>query len=470
MSEWPAGWARAPLGEVGELQLGKMLDRARNVGRPTPYLRNINVRWGRFDLDDLLTVPLSDDERDRFEVRDGDLFVCEGGEPGRAAVWRDGPTGIKYQKAIHRVRLADGVSPELLSLYLRHLANSRDLEDHFTGTTIKHLPREVLARLPVPVPPAPQALRIVAKLDRLSARSRAARDHLARTAKLAARAKQAILAAAFQGALTADWREVAQPRRAEGDPHQIDGRARVLDDLPASWAWASLGSVTLVSGGLTKNPKRAELPSKAPYLRVANVYANELRLDNVAEIGCTPTEVVQTTLQPDDLLVVEGNGSLDQIGRVAIWRGEIDGCLHQNHIIRVRSGARLMARYGLYWLLSPAGRSAIEVVASSSSGLHTLSISKVKGLPVPLCALDEQREIVRRIEAAFARIDRLTAEATRAAHLLDRLDERLLAKAFRGELVPQDPSDEPAEALLARIRTARSETPRPRRGRRPRAT
>jgi len=85
---------------------------------------------------------------------------------------------------------------------------------------------------------------------------------------------------------------------------------------------------------------------------------------------------------------------------------------------------------------------------------------------VPACSVEEQHEIVRRIETAFARIDRLTAEAARAAHLLDRLDERLLAKAFRGELVPQDPADEPARDLLARIRAARVAAPKPKRGRR----
>lgn len=85
-------------------------------------------------------------------------------------------------------------------------------------------------------------------------------------------------------------------------------------------------------------------------------------------------------------------------------------------------------------------------------------------------APNAQCEMADRIEAAFARIDRLTAEAARAAHLLDRLDERLLAKAFRGELVPQDPADEPAEALLARVRAARGAAPSARRGRRPKAT
>lgn len=108
--------------------------------------------------------------------------------------------------------------------------------------------------------------------------------------------------------------------------------------------------------------------------------------------------------------------------------------------------------------------------AQPAGDLPHISSNDILTTPVPLPPLDEQRELVRRVEATFAGIERMNAEATRAAHLLDRLDERLLAKAFRDELVPQDPSDEPAEALLARVRAARAEAPARRRGRRARAS
>ncbi|EBW2381260.1 restriction endonuclease subunit S, partial [Salmonella enterica subsp. enterica serovar Enteritidis] len=99
-----------------------------------------------------------------------------------------------------------------------------------------------------------------------------------------------------------------------------------------------MGAVVQITGGLTKNSARNALPLRVPYLRVANVYANELRLDEITEIGCTEAEYRRTLLQPGDLLIVEGNGSLDQIGRVAMWDGEHPGCAHQNHLIRARMG------------------------------------------------------------------------------------------------------------------------------------
>src|SRR5690349_4057283 len=96
--------------------------------------------------------------------------------------------------------------------------------------------------------------------------------------------------------------------------------------------------VANVSGGLTKNSKRDSLPLKRPYLTVANVYANHLELDRVETIGVQQSELERVELQPGDLLMVEGNGSLSQLGRVAIYPGGITGCVHQNHLIKLRPG------------------------------------------------------------------------------------------------------------------------------------
>jgi type I restriction enzyme S subunit len=185
-----------------------------------------------------------------------------------------------------------------------------------------------------------------------------------------------------------------------------------------------------------------------------------LRLDEVQEIGCTPKELQKTALKFGDLLIVEGNGSIDQIGRVALWDGSIPVCSHQNHLIRARTGPRIVPEFLLFWMISPLGRQYIERVASSSSGLHTLSISKVSGLPVPLCSIAEMNEIIARIRSRLRDIASLERETSQSALLLDRLDQANLSKAFRGELVPQDPNDEPASVLLERICAARAEQPK----------
>ena len=147
-----------------------------------------------------------------------------------------------------------------------------------------------------------------------------------------------------------------------------------------------------------------------------------------------------------------------------MWDAEIADCVHQNHIIKVRFADKHLPRWCFKWLLSPHGRQEIEQVAASTSGLHTLSISKVEALPVPIPPPAEAAEILRRVaDALAAAADTLAifdAEAADAA----RLRQSILKAAFKGRLVPQDPADEPASELLARL-AADPVAPRAGRGR-----
>lgn len=197
--------------QIADVQLGKMLDRAKNRGNPTAYLRNVNVRWGELDLSNLQDMRFTDSEMEFFDIRDGDLIVCEGGEPGRSAIWRNGPTDLKYQKALHRVRTHPGILPEYLGYFLRHAANAGLLEPLLTGSTIKHLPRTALLRLSLPLPPTGEQRRIVGKLASLFERTRCASEAIRRVVELGASGsreigllgnlERAILAKAFRGEL-----------------------------------------------------------------------------------------------------------------------------------------------------------------------------------------------------------------------------------------------------------------------------
>lgn len=149
--ELPEGWKWARLGSIAETNLGKMLDAKKNKGVPRPYLRNINVRWGSFDLSDLLEMRIQDEEVERYSVRKGDLIICEGGEPGRCAIWKD-EDKVFFQKALHRVR-PHLVLSEYLFIVINALSLSGFTERYFTGTTIKHLTGQSLKALLIPVPP-----------------------------------------------------------------------------------------------------------------------------------------------------------------------------------------------------------------------------------------------------------------------------------------------------------------------------
>lgn len=298
----------------------------------------------------------------------------------------------------------------------------------------------------VPLAPAAEQARIANQLDTLLTRIQSCNDRFDAIPALLTRFRQTVLEAAVTGALTKDWRSNADFEVKE----------------------VALRNLGAISGGLTKNSKRDLLPLRKPYLRVANVHADNLRLGDVTEIGLTPAEYEKTRLQFRDLLIVEGNGSLDHIGRVAMWRGELAECCHQNHLIRWRAGPEAHANYVLLWLLSPTGRTQILNAASSSTGLHTLSVSKVGSLTLRMPSAEEQAEIVRRVEALFAVADRIEARANAARAQAQRLSPLVLAKAFRGELVQQDPQDEPASVLLQRLAATQPAKAKTSRGR-PRA-
>jgi type I restriction enzyme S subunit len=148
-------WKKADLGDVFEVQLGKMLSlKARRGVSPRPYLGNANVQWGHFDLTEVKTMDFNDEELEKYALHPGDLLVCEGGEVGRSAIWRGEIEGCCYQKALHRLRpVGQRLRPEILLQFMFY-ASQHGVLGRLTGhSTIAHLTAVKLKRLRVPVPP-----------------------------------------------------------------------------------------------------------------------------------------------------------------------------------------------------------------------------------------------------------------------------------------------------------------------------
>ena len=343
------------------------------------------------------------------------------GQPAVTAVdvliWRPGQDGLDAEWVVHAIN-----SPEIRARIALEAG----------GTTRQRIAGGRLKRLTLPVPPLAEQRRIVAKLDRLSAKRSAAEGHLARISKLAARAKQSILAAALypQDAPMIELGQLAEDVRY--------GTSKKCD----------------YNAGAT------------PVLRIPNVAQGRIDASDLKHADFDARETAKLALRAGDLLLIRSNGSLDLVGRTALVHEDYRGYLFAGYLIRIRlDQAKSDPQFVQYVLSSDASRRFIERLAKSTSGVNNINSAQIASIPVPDVGPEEQAEIVRRIEAAFARIDRLTEEVSRASHLLARLDERLLAKAFRGELVPQDPTDEPAEALLDRIRAGRAVGPTTRRRR-----
>lgn len=160
-------WKKVKLGEITESCLGKMLDAAKNRGEYKPYLANLNVRWGSFDTDNLSLMRFEENEDERYGIKYGDLIICEGGEPGRCAIWKEQLPDMKIQKALHRVRPKDGLVDNFYLFYWFLLAGKCNWIDQYcTGATIKHLPGQKLKEVIVDLPPIEVQHRIATILSR----------------------------------------------------------------------------------------------------------------------------------------------------------------------------------------------------------------------------------------------------------------------------------------------------------------
>lgn len=437
MSELPKGWVEAKLGDVCDyVQRGKS---PKYTGRSDlPVINQKCVRWWGIEEQHLKFVDpeqWSKWTEERF-LQPGDILWNSTGTGtiGRAALYQGLETTKKAVVDSHVTILRSNLatSGEFLHRYIKSPDVQSKIADMQSGTTNQvELNRTEIVETRLPLPPLAEQKRIVAKLDALSARSARARKDLARIDTLVTRYKQAILSKAFQSArgvlqsldelVSSDAPiryGVLQPGKIKDSGVQL---VRVCDLVSGRVAWKQLRRI---------DPEIDMAFSKA---RISN---GDILLSVVGTIG--RIALVTDLTEPTNIARA-----------VARLRPDKDKVLPEWLALRLHAGDCQVAFAG----------DAREVARK------TLNVSKVRAVRVFVPPLAEQKEIVRRIESAFEKIDRLAAEAKRALELTDKLDEAILAKAFRGELVPQDPADEPASTLLARIKANRAAVPKPKRGR-----
>ena len=221
-------WPTQKLETVADFCLGKMLDQKKNRGEHLPYLANVNVRWGEFDLADLREMRFEQHELDRYGLKYGDIVMCEGGEPGRCAIWKEQRSSMMIQKALHRIRPHDCLRPEFLYYFFLHKGRTGHLASLFTGSTIKHLPREKLALVEVPVPPRStqdQIASVLSAYDDLIENNRRRIQLLEQAARLL-------------------YKEWFVHLRFPGHEH-----TQIIDGVPEGWERQSLGEFATILKG-----------------------------------------------------------------------------------------------------------------------------------------------------------------------------------------------------------------------------
>ncbi|WP_141593672.1 restriction endonuclease subunit S [Myxococcus sp. AB056] len=477
----PPGWAWTSLEEVAELKGGLTLGKKREPHehvRPVPYLRVANVQRGFLSLNEVKTIAATEAEIEELCLRDGDILFNEGGDRdklGRGWVWSGELPECIHQNHVFRARLrTPEIVPKLVSMYANWFGQAYFRGHGKQTTNLASINLKTLSKFPFPLPPGNEQRRIVAKLEALQAHSRRAKDSLDAIPALLERFRQSVLAAAFRGDLTRDWRKAnpdvesaskllerirAERRRrweeAELNRMQSKGKlpkddrwkekyeeapltdTRGLGKLPAGWCWASLEQLTINFDGErvpVKRQDRAERTGTFPYYGASGV------IDQVDDY----------LFDGHFLLIAEDGANL--LSRSTPIAFEATGKFWVNnhaHVVQVPGELVPLTYLGSYlngFDLNPF---------TTGTAQPKLTQKNMNRIPVPLAPQAEQAAIttilrnVRRCELLIN--DALARARTRS----EVLEAALLGSAFRGELVPQGPNDEPASVLLERIRAER---------------
>ncbi len=518
LKKLPDGWCMCRLGDLTERsEYGTSL-KCDYEGDGLPVLRIPNIVNAEVDFTDLKRTIAELKLEAGDELQPGDMLICRTNGSislvGKTAVIRS-PLDCPHSFASYLLRfrfLEQDVLPKWVHFFFGSQGRAF-VERHAASSAGQHnISLSTLHSMPLPIAPQEEQRRIVAKIEELFSDLDAGVAALERVRANLKRYRATVLKAAVTGKLTEDWRaqhpdtepasvlleRILTERRHQWEQAQLAKFAQAgkqppkgwqekygeptclgiddLPELPIGWTWVSVSQLAEIQGGLQKQPSRKPLKNKYPFLRVANVLRGRLDLSEVHDIELFAGESERLRLQAGDLLVVEGNGSRTEIGRSALWGGEIPDCVHQNHIIRVRLYDGLPKYLNAYWN-SPDGTARISDVAASTSGLYTLSVGKVGALPVPLPPKAEQEQIVAELECRLSIVDEIEAQVEANLKRAGRLRQGILKRAFDGRLVPQVPTDEPAEKLLERIRQQRQPATKmyngrlgTRRARRPRRT
>jgi type I restriction enzyme S subunit len=356
------------------------------------------------------------------------------------------------------------------------------------STAIPGLNRNDAYNLNISLPPLPEQRAIVSKIEQLFSELDNGISNLKLVQEQLKMYRQAVLKKAFEGELTKKWREqqtdlpdagdlLEQIRKLREETAKVSGKKlkkvksltklelENLPKIPERWRWVKLQELCNLIGGVTKGRKlEGKKTISLPYLRVANVQDGYLNLSEIKFIDVLEGDLEKYRLIDGDILYTEG-GDKDKLGRGTVWKGQIENCIHQNHIFRARPySSNLVSSYIGYFSQTHIAKSYFFKNAKQTVNLASINLTVLSNLPFPLCSLSEQQTIVQEIETRLSVCDKIEQDIAENLEKAEALRQSILKKAFEGKLLNEKELAEvrgaedwePAEVLLERIKKERA--------------
>lgn len=326
------------------------------------------------------------------------------------------------------------VKPSTDYKYLFYYAQSQkdDFIKKGKGGAQPNISQEIIKFHQFPLPPLAEQQRIVDRIESLFTKLDEAKEKAQAVVDSFETRKAAILHKAFTGELSAKWRE----------EHDVGME---------SWEKHLLSTVSSLQTGLMKGKKYTGKTVELPYLRVANVQDGFLRLDEIKKIDVEENAISRYSLAVGDVLFTEG-GDFDKLGRGTVWEGQIKNCLHQNHIFVVRPNPEVLNPYFLsYQAGSRYGKAYFLSCSKQTTNLASINSTQLKNFPVLIPSMMEQEVIIRLLDSSLEKEQQTKNIAESVLDQIDLMKKSILARAFRGELGTNDPSEESAVKLLKQI-------------------
>jgi len=476
----PSGWEWATLGDICQIVRTQIDPRLRSKDKFN-YLSIENIESNSGELVDFTPTLGQKIRSPKIAFTTSDVLYSKL-RPYLNKVHLPSFDGVSATDLIP-IRPLGEIPREYVACFLRTRYVVEYANQKTRGIQLPRIPVDEVLNLPVPVSPLPEQERIVAKLGSSLKSIRIARKALVKVPSLLKVLRRSILAKAFRGELTerdlkdepADklLERIKQQRRskweddlrAKGkDPKKYKYREPAPPDiaqlpaLPGGWVWTNFDAL-LSDARYGTSQKCTAKAVGVPVLRIPNIVKGSLDLEDLKYSEFTNEETERLRVQVGDLLVCRTNGSLDLVGRSAVVGNRGHVFIFASYLIRLRPVlSEFLPDYLNLLLASPIGRNRIEGKARTTAGQYNVNLLTLRSLPVPLPPFGELKRIVGKVREQLGHAEEIQRAVEVAQDRVDTLEQSILAKAFRGELVPQDPNDEPASVLLERIRAQRAAT------------